>query len=629
MTATTVPETAVRGTAAERGRPALILELDRVKALLRAYGEDQPAPTRPAPGAGMLDHVAARLRLSQFERDVLLLAVAVELDAEAASMVVAATGTPRPTFSLAMAALPHPHWDALSPERPLRRWRLVEASGAGPVASRPLVVDEHVVHLVAGLVDETWSMGGLLDVTETPTPLTDTQHAIADELAAAAVALTGPVLVRLDGTDADARLAAARVVAAHLGRSLLLVRDAALGEVDLGVVATLLDREALIADRLVLTGNPRLLALLGAPVVATTAEAAEIGGRTLLARSVELPDGHEQVALWLDAMTPESRELEAAVREVAHHYRLPARSIAAIAGEWRSLPDAAPDQLRRLTRERARVGFGELADRLEPRAGWGDLVVPEGLQDLLRDLTRQVRHRSQVYDEWGFGARSGSRFGVTALFAGESGTGKTMAAEVIADDLGLDLYRIELSAVVSKYIGETEKNLRRVFDAGEAGGAVLLFDEADALFGKRSEVKDSHDRYANLEVAYLLQRMEAYRGLAILTTNLRSNVDRAFLRRLRFVVQFPFPDQHLRARIWSGAFPARTPTEGLDHEALARLQIPGGSIHAIAVSAAFAAADEGVPVRPEHVLHAAKVEYAKADRILTDAESRALAGRTS
>jgi vesicle-fusing ATPase len=209
---------------------------------------------------------------------------------------------------------------------------------------------------------------------------------------------------------------------------------------------------------------------------------------------------------------------------------------------------------------------------------------------------------------------------VTALFAGESGTGKTFAAEVLAGDLGLDLYRIDLAGTVSKYIGETEKNLRRVFDAAEASGAVLLFDEADALFGKRGEVKDGHDRYANLEVAYLLQRMESYRGLAVLTTNLRSNLDRAFLRRLRFVVQFPFPDAPQRAEIWRRVFPAATPVDGLDPDALARLTVSGGSIHTIALAAAFAAAEDGTPVAPAHVLRAARFEYAKTDRALTDSE---------
>ena len=175
-----------------------------------------------------------------------------------------------------------------------------------------------------------------------------------------------------------------------------------------------------------------------------------------------------------------------------------------------------------------------------------------------------MRHRAKVYDEWGFAEQSNRGLGLSALFSGPSGTGKTLAAEILANELRLDLFRIDLSAVVSKYIGETEKNLRRVFDAAEEGGAVLLFDEADALFGKRSEVKDSHDRYANVEVSYLLQRMEAYRGLAILTTNMKEALDPAFLRRLRFVVQFPFPDQAHRAEIWRRIFPAKTPTDELD-----------------------------------------------------------------
>jgi SpoVK/Ycf46/Vps4 family AAA+-type ATPase len=212
--------------------------------------------------------------------------------------------------------------------------------------------------------------------------------------------------------------------------------------------------------------------------------------------------------------------------------------------------------------------------------------------------------------------------GISALFTGESGTGKTMAAEVLARELGLELYRIDLSAVVSKYIGETEKNLRRVFDAAEESGAILLFDEADALFGKRSEVKDSHDRYANIEVSYLLQRMEAYRGLAILTTNLRTALDAAFQRRLRFVVQFPFPDQEQRELIWRGVFPAATPLEGIDHGKLARLNVAGGHIRNIALNAAFSAAAEGRPVRMQYVLQAARAEAAKREQALTETETR-------
>jgi vesicle-fusing ATPase len=317
-------------------------------------------------------------------------------------------------------------------------------------------------------------------------------------------------------------------------------------------------------------------------------------------------------------------EIEPAAPELAYLFRLPARTILAVAAEWRSRPGADATVLRELARDRARVGFGALAQRLEPRATWQDLVLPEAQLSLLHDIAHQLRHRGLVYDDWGFAASTTRGLGVSALFAGESGTGKTMAAEVLAGALGLDLYRIDLAAVVSKYIGETEKNLGSVFDAAEASGAVLLFDEADALFGKRSEVRDSHDRYANLEVAYLLQRMEAYRGLAILTTNLRTHVDRAFLRRLRFVVQFPFPDAGSRAEIWRRSFPPAAPTASLDPEALAGMQLSGGSIRSIVLSAAFAAAEDDSPITPAHVLRAARLEAAKSERTLTDAETAAL-----
>jgi SpoVK/Ycf46/Vps4 family AAA+-type ATPase len=272
-------------------------------------------------------------------------------------------------------------------------------------------------------------------------------------------------------------------------------------------------------------------------------------------------------------------------------------------------------------RVQARPRLDNLAQRIEPAATWEDLVLPESQHQMLRDIAAHVRQRTKVYEAWGFAAKDSRGLGISALFAGDSGTGKTMAAEVLANELRLDLYRIDLSQVVSKYIGETEKNLRRVFDAAEEGGAILLFDEADALFGKRSEVKDSHDRYANIEVSYLLQRMEAYRGLAILTTNMKNALDKAFLRRIRFVVQFPFPDAAQRAEIWRRIFPSDTPTEGLDVDELARLNVPGGNIRNIALNAAFLAADAEEPVRMTHLLRAARTEYAKLEKPLTEAET--------
>jgi ATPase family associated with various cellular activities (AAA)/Winged helix domain, variant len=610
---------------AERARPGLLAELDRLRAILEDGAASGHGVGRVAPGP--VDEVSARLGLSDFERDVLMLAAAVQLDGGIAALVAGRqAGDPRPTFALAMALLPGAHWDALDPDRPLRRWRLVELGAGSTLATTPLTIDERVLHAVTGLGGSS-RLGGLAGAEVEVLPLTPGQAELADELAAAVRALDGRVLVRLDGADADAIVGVASRLAAGLGRRLLTVRDAALESADLPGAATLVDRETLIGDRVPVLGSERLLPLLEAPIVVGTGPATsglETPGRTLLARTVDHPAPSEQAVLWASALGDTTPEVAGAARDLAHHYRLSMRGIRAIAAEWRTHPEANADDLRRLTRERARVGLGPLAERIETRATWADLVLPEGQLLLLHDLALQVRHRATVYEEWGFARQSTRGLGITALFAGESGTGKTMAAEVIASDLGLDLFRIDLSAVVSKYIGETEKNLRSVFDAAEAGGAVLLFDEADALFGKRSDVKDSHDRYANLEVAYLLQRMESYRGLAILTTNLRANVDRAFLRRLRFVVQFPFPDEQARAEVWRHVFPPEMPLEDHDPTALARLQVSGGTIRSIALSAAFAAADAGTPVRREHVLHAARIEYAKAERRLTDPELAAL-----
>jgi SpoVK/Ycf46/Vps4 family AAA+-type ATPase len=268
------------------------------------------------------------------------------------------------------------------------------------------------------------------------------------------------------------------------------------------------------------------------------------------------------------------------------------------------------------------VRLQDLAERIEPAATWEQLVLPDESLALLRLLAAQLRHRTTVYERWGFAELGCRGLGISALFTGPSGTGKTMAAEVLSNELRLDLYRIDLSGVVSKYIGETEKNLRRVFDAAEEGGAALFFDEADALFGKRSEVKDSHDRYANIEVNYLLQRMEAYRGVVILATNLKGSLDPAFLRRIRFVVSFPFPDVGQRTQIWQTIFPAATPTQGLEPDRLAQLTVTGGNIRNIAINAAFLAAAEDAPIRMSHLLRAARTEFAKLERPLPNEEVR-------
>ena len=275
-----------------------------------------------------------------------------------------------------------------------------------------------------------------------------------------------------------------------------------------------------------------------------------------------------------------------------------------------------------MCRAESRPVLEGLAQRVVTSARWEDLVLPENNIETLRAMAAQARNQHRVLQEWGFAAQTPRGLGASALFCGHSGTGKTLAAEVLANELDLDLFRIDLSQVVSKYIGETEKNLRRIFDAAEESGALLLFDEADALFGRRSEVRDSHDRYANLEVSYLLQRMDAYRGVAVLTTNLQHALDPAFMRRIRFVVQFPFPDGVSRERIWRKIFPKDTPLGALDFTRLAQLHASGGVIRNIALHAAFLAAESGDAVQYAHVLAAARTEYGKVDRPLTDAETK-------
>lgn len=270
------------------------------------------------------------------------------------------------------------------------------------------------------------------------------------------------------------------------------------------------------------------------------------------------------------------------------------------------------------SRDHSNQKLGTLATKIRPNYSWDDIVIPADTMRQLREIVNTVRQRPLVYEEWGFGTKMSMGKGVNALFAGESGTGKTMAADIIANSLGLDLYRIDLSAIVSKYIGETEKNLNQIFTEASTSNAILFFDEADSLFGKRSEVKDSHDRYANIETSYLLQRMEAYDGVVILATNLRANLDDAFTRRLHFVIDFPFPKADRREKIWEITFPSQTPVNNdVNFKILAeRYDLSGGNIRNIVLASAFLAAERGESVGMLDLIHATKREYQKLGRLI-------------
>lgn len=590
----------------------------------------------PAPSA--LDVLSERFDLSNFERSVLLLCAGIELDGSFATLCAAAQGDASrlyPTFGLALAVFADAEWHALSPAAPLRYWRLIDVGAGAALTSSPLRIDERILHYLAGVNQMDDRLAGMIEPVAAEVELVPSQTELVDRVVEAwtrsAKSNVWPV-VQLYGDDAASRRTIAFDAAAKMGLGLAVLSVHAVPTVpsEVDALIRLWERESLLSGNALLldyddadtTDATRLASFTRCAeqarsmVLVIGRERLKTLRRAAITFEVRRPDTQEQHALWHRALGLEAEMQEGEIDRVISQFRLSAAAIQSIGAQ-----SASPDALWDACRAQARPRLSELAQHIDAVAGWSDLVVPESQGRTLREIAAHVRQRATVYEKWGFAAKSSRGLGISALFTGPSGTGKTMAAEVLASELRLDLYRIDLSQVVSKYIGETEKNLRRVFDAAEEGGAILLFDEADALFGKRSEVKDSHDRYANIEVSYLLQRMESYRGLAILTTNMKGALDTAFLRRIRFIVEFPFPDAAIRAAIWQRVFPATTPIMKLDYALLARLNVTGGNIANIALGAAFLAAEAGEPVTMLHLLRAAQVEYAKLERPLTGSET--------
>ena len=586
--------------------------------------------------------LARRFGLTDFERNTLLLCAAMEYDTRIAGLCARALGDPSrpyPTFGLALLAFDHPAWDVLAPDGPLRRWRLIEINqqAGQPLMSSLIRADDRIVSYLKGLnyLDERLSSL----VTEVPfgdAPLSASQQAVAsaivDELDARrdAERLTTFQLV---GRDQQSKVAVAQAAAASLGLLLYVLKAdtaPAPGE-DQEHFVRLWHREsallpiALFAETSgVSEGSaPQLatitrLASRGLSVTFVDAEQPlpELTGMSVILE-VRKPTPAEQREAWADALGHDAGDSPS---QLAGHFNFSLAIIHRLAAGAGDPADAGG--LWAACLRESRPALESLAQVIEPKAAWDDLELADTEKKLLRQIADQVSVRMTVYDDWGFRDKMNRGLGISALFAGETGTGKSMAAEVIANELGLLLYRIDLSAVVSKYIGETEKNLKKLFDAAEDCGAMLLFDEADALFGKRSEVKDSHDRYANIEINYLLQRMETYSGLAILATNAKSALDTAFLRRLRFVVDFRFPGTAERTAIWRKVFPAKAPVSQLDYEHLATFNLAGGSIHNIAVNAAFLAAKGGTPITMPVVLKAMRAEFGKLGRPVDEADFR-------
>lgn len=630
------------------------------------------------PLAPRLSRLVRSFRLSSFEIDVLLIALAPEVDLAYERLygyLQDDITRRRPTVDLALnllcsallaklTALQH-----FSPSAPLLNHQLLRllddpSDQAPPLLRRYLIVDPRIVSYLFGFDD--------LDARLLPYARLDESHISLQDvcvqlnikqrmarIAGTSLASGRPCILYLQGAYGVGKQTTAQAVSREHGRRLLVADGAQLAGLEdapFADMCRLLLREADLQDAALYwngfdalldhdrrarreTFFDQLSRRSGVTFLAgnTTWEPADAPPQLQFVRvAFPFPGAGERARLWSLALSGDAHIHDVmGTEDLAGKFRLSGGQIRdAIAtahsiARWRDpgLDAVTTDDLVAACRLQSNQKLASLARKIVPRSTWADIVLPPDRLHQLREMCSQVQYRARVYDEWGFDRKLSLGKGLNVLFAGPSGTGKTMAAEIIASELGLDLYKIDLATVVSKYIGETEKNLQRIFAEAESSNAILFFDEADALFGKRSEVKDAHDRYANVEIAYLLQRMEEYAGITILATNLRTNVDEAFVRRMHFIIEFPFPGERDRRRIWEIIWPVETPRDpALDLELLARrFEITGGTIRNIAVAASFLAAADGQVVGMEHLFHATKREYQKLGKVAAPEEFEQLA----
>jgi ATPase family associated with various cellular activities (AAA)/Winged helix domain, variant len=641
---------AARAPDVEPAVPAHVTPTNDAVAKAKEAMEASASHCDPGPALWFL---ARQFGLDDFEASIILLLAAYELNTRVGWLCGQAARDPRtayPTFGLVLTLFENSHWSALSPDRPLRAWRLIELHSFGPASpmiSSAMKLDGRILNFLKGLnhLDERLTTL-LLPIEAGPVSgLAPSQGErvaeVLDHWKSTRGTTVGLPLVQLVGSDSAGKWQVARRAAAKAGRTLYrLPAEHLLGtSIDIDILARLWEREARLwpvalfvdADEAGVA-DPEHPDLLESSRLSAASRFLSRGrshaflavrdplakfARASVLVEVAKPTPFEQASAWSKTLEPGSIEAG-----------LPARLVSQFNLDWPSIhglarraapsidtvADRSDEAIWTLCRKATRPRLDGLAQRVDARATWDDLILPGRARNLLRQVAAQARRRYQVHADWGFAQQSTRGLGIAVLFAGESGTGKTMAAEVLANELKVDLYRVDASAVISKYIGQTEKYLRQILDSFEDSGAVLMFDEADSLFSKRTEIKDSHDRYANQEVNYLLQRLESYRGVAILATNFQSAIEPAFLRRLRFTIEFLAPGTAERARLWKGVFPDRAPLGELDYEALALLPLNGGAIRSIAVNAAFEAAEAGTPVEMEHIWRATRDELLKLGR---------------
>ena len=626
--------------------PGIYVSEREVDALLaRSTGKNDTIPVRSSWASPQLASLQDRCGLVPFEQATLLLGLALAIDQRYGRIYAYLQDDLTQPFATPGLALQLFGGDfesrayarrSFHPDAPLRALALLERTGDEhqPLLAKVLILPERVAGFLTGLFE--------------PPPASEPRELVLSDEGAALVHAASeewrdaqphdrPIVV-ITGQPGNGKQLAATSLARAIGLPLVQTKDPSPQSVRNAV----LDGAALC-----LAGCDRLFEAEGAeerasfeaafaytdlPLVITVTHETPVppalGGRTV--RLLRLPPlGTAECArIWQQEAAFAGVDLsESQATLLATTYRLSGRDIAQSVARA-SVPDGRGESvLERLApaaKLAASANLGRLGQEIAPRFIWQDIVLPSELAEMLNEMIIRVRHRPLVFGEWGFTQRHARSASLSALFAGPSGTGKTMAAEVIANELGLPLYRVDLSAVVSKYIGETEKNLSQIFTEAESSSAVLFFDEADALFGKRSEVKDAHDRYANIEVSYLLQRMEDYDGIIILASNLRQNLDEAFVRRLHLTADFPFPDEAAREEIWRRHLPSALPlADDVDLVTLAkRFRLSGGSIRNACVTAAFFAAAGGSSVGMSHFQRAIRREHQKMGKLLlTDEEA--------
>jgi hypothetical protein len=629
---------------------------------LFASADEETLPDGVAPGSP-LARIAAAYGLDPFDVDVLIVALGPELDLRYEriySYLQDDVTRRRPAVNLALDLLCTSAEDKLrrrahfSAAAPLLRHRVIEWVD-DPHRSQPSLLtaayraDPQIVRCVAGDggLDARLAHCATLITRARPVLVPDPGSASARVVAAverAGIDDGDALTLCFHGPDESERTAAAHAVASVAHRVLLhvdLARDPEIEpllpivfrEAELHAAVLLLDRwDSLSGSPALRTLQARLRTHAGTCILSGERPwiPGPLGPPGVVAEHFGVPPAEVRTARWAESLEFTTGSIdEELARTLGGRFRLSADRIWDAALTARQLAQArngadlaggpCAEDFFAAARRQCGHELASIATRVALSATWEDIVLPADSLAQLRELCARIALSHRVLDEWGFDRRLSHGKGVAALFSGPSGTGKTMAAEVVANELGLDLYRVEIPAVMSKWIGETEKNLDKVFRCAE--NAILFFDEADALFGKRSEVRDAHDRYANVEISYLLQRIETFDGLAILATNVRHHMDEAFLRRLTFVIQFPFPDDAQRQQIWERIWPAETPlAPDLDLGRISRMfRLAGGNVKNVALAAAFAAAERGDPVTMADVAHAVRREYQKLGKNLADA----------